>query len=150
MQMVPGDLANPNLLRRSRSRLNGSGLFEPGLELEVTPVEPGQMSFASSTQTFRGQNPASDSADQSSWAGRFETLTQRSADLTANGVYEWLDESWFENTSLKSEIEEDHNESDTAEAPDDAAVQSRPTRKTDRAAETSNSMSEESESSENT
>lgn len=150
LQMVPGDLANPNLLRRSRSRLNGSGLFEPGLELEVTPVEPGQMSFASSTQTFRGQNPASDSADQSSWAGRFETLTQRSAYLTANGVYEWLDESWFENTSLKSEIEEDHKEPETTEATDDAAVQSQPTRKTDRAAETSNSMSEESESSENT
>jgi outer membrane protein insertion porin family len=95
MQLVPGDLADPNLLKRSRSRLNGSGLFEPGLEFDVTPVEPGQMSFASSTRTFRGQSR--DAASQpDSWTGRFETYTQRSAQLTANGIYEWLDDSWFE------------------------------------------------------
>lgn len=91
MQVVPGDLANPAMIRRSRSRLNGSGLFEPGLQFEVKPVDPEQMSFASSTRTFRGQGPDASPNANDSWADRFLECTHHSAQLSVIGVYPWMD-----------------------------------------------------------
>lgn len=78
IQVQPGDPAIPDLIRRGRSRLNGSGLFEPGIAFEVIPVEPEQSSFASNSvsRTWRGQNPASAPGD---WTQRFAVETQRAA-----------------------------------------------------------------------
>jgi outer membrane protein insertion porin family len=56
-QMEPGDLANPKLIRRGRSRINGSGLFE-GVQVEVIPVDPNQTMPASMSRTIRGQSGA--------------------------------------------------------------------------------------------
>lgn len=68
IQVQPGDLAVPKMVRRGRSRLNGSGLFEPGIVFDVQPVEPEQTSFASMSRMVRGQDPAG-SSDQ--WTERF-------------------------------------------------------------------------------
>ena len=78
IQVQPGDLANPKLIRRGRSRLNGSGLFEPGIAFEVTPVEPEQSSFAQTavSRTWRGQSPSNAPDD---WTQQFAIETQRSA-----------------------------------------------------------------------
>ena len=78
IQVQPGDLANPKLIRRGRSRLNGSGLFEPGIAFDVTPVEPEQSSFAKNamSRTWRGQSPTNAPDD---WTQRFAVETQRSA-----------------------------------------------------------------------
>ena len=54
LQMEPGDLANPKLIRRGQSRLNGSGLFE-GVQAEVVPVENSSFMTASNSRTIRGQ-----------------------------------------------------------------------------------------------
>ena len=56
-QMEPGDLANPRLIRRGLSRINGSGLFE-GVQVEVIPVDPNQTMPASMSRTIRGQTGA--------------------------------------------------------------------------------------------
>ncbi len=56
-QMEPGDLANPKLINRGRSRINGSGLFE-GVQVEVIPVDPNQTMSASMSRTIRGQTGA--------------------------------------------------------------------------------------------
>lgn len=78
IQVQPGDIANPKLIRRGRSRLNGSGLFEPGIAFEVTPVEPEQSSFAQTavSRTWRGQSPSNAPDD---WTQQFAIETQRSA-----------------------------------------------------------------------
>jgi len=88
IQVQPGDIADPKKIRRGRSRLNGSGLFEPGIAFDVTPVEPEQSSFAQNaiSRTWRGQNPA-DAPDD--WTKRFTIETHRSAyESTAVGA-EW-------------------------------------------------------------
>lgn len=86
IQVQPGDLADPKLIRRGRSRLNGSGLFEPGIGFEVTPVEPERNGFASVSRTWRGQNPGHSPDD---WTQRFTLETHRSACETVMGEYEW-------------------------------------------------------------
>lgn len=64
IQVSPGDLADTRRIRRGRSRLAGSGLFEPGIQFDVVPVEPETTSFASSRRTIRGQAPlANDDAE---------------------------------------------------------------------------------------
>ena len=88
IQVQPGDIADPKKIRRGRSRLNGSGLFEPGIAFDVTPVEPEQSSFAQNavSRTWRGQNPANAPDD---WTKRFTVETHRSAyESTAVGS-EW-------------------------------------------------------------
>jgi len=88
IQVQPGDIADPKRIRRGRSRLNGSGLFEPGIAFDVTPVEPEQSSFAQNavSRTWRGQSPAATPDD---WTRRFTIETHRSAyESTAIGS-EW-------------------------------------------------------------
>ncbi len=88
IQVQPGDIADPKRIRRGRSRLNGSGLFEPGIAFDVTPVEPEQSSFAQNavSRTWRGQSPAAAPDD---WTKRFTIETHRSAyESTAIGS-EW-------------------------------------------------------------
>lgn len=82
IQMQPGDLADPKRVRRGRSRLNGSGLFEPGIAFDVTPVEP-ESSFASVSRTWRGQSPGNSPDD---WTTRFTFEAHRAAD---DSVLEW-------------------------------------------------------------
>ncbi|MCA9066593.1 MAG: hypothetical protein KDA96_26180, partial [Planctomycetaceae bacterium] len=74
----PGQLANADLLRRGRSRIAGSGLFEPGVTVTPTPVDPEHESFAAVTQTFRGQGPGTGSHSDH-WTDRFVETTQRQA-----------------------------------------------------------------------
>ena len=56
MQIEPGDLANPKYVQRGRSRLAGSGLFEPNIQLEVVPVDPNEIRPVSHSRNIRGQN----------------------------------------------------------------------------------------------
>ncbi len=94
MLVAPGDLADPDLIRRSKSRLSGSGLFEPGVVFEPVPVDPEQESFASTSSYHnfaRGQDPGHGQYD--AWTDRFARLTRQSGYYTAIGVYPWLPES---------------------------------------------------------
>ena len=86
IQVQPGDLANPKMIRRGKSRLNGSGLFEPGIAFDVQPVEPEQSSFANASRTIRGQGPAESPDD---WTQRFAVATHRSASDSLIGSYDW-------------------------------------------------------------
>ena len=56
MQIEPGDLADPKFINRGKSRLAGSGLFEPNIQAEVVPVDPNEMRTVSQSRTVRGQN----------------------------------------------------------------------------------------------
>jgi outer membrane protein insertion porin family len=78
MQVSPGDLANTSLIRRGRSRVAGSGLFEPGVQFDVVRVEPETESFVSRSRTIRGQQPdLFDSPD--GWADRLAVYALNSA-----------------------------------------------------------------------
>ncbi|MCA9034451.1 MAG: BamA/TamA family outer membrane protein [Planctomycetaceae bacterium] len=90
MQVFPGDLANPDLIRRSRSRLGGSGLFEPNIMFDVVPVEPENSSFASRSRTYRAQSP--DEYDTEAWTNEFAEFTRQAARLSTIGSYPWLPE----------------------------------------------------------
>ncbi|MBC7968189.1 MAG: BamA/TamA family outer membrane protein [Fuerstia sp.] len=87
LQIQPGDLADPFLINRGRSRLNGSQLFEPGIGFEFLPVEPGESGFSADSRTYRAQGPPS---SRDSWTQEFSIATQRSAFQSANEDYEWL------------------------------------------------------------
>ena len=89
MQVFPGDLANPDLIRRSKSRLGGSGLFEPNIQFDVTPVEPESSSFAAlaKSRTFRAQN--SDGEEASAWTDQFAEYTRQAAYLSTVGSNPW-------------------------------------------------------------
>ncbi|MFO1001027.1 MAG: POTRA domain-containing protein [Planctomycetaceae bacterium] len=108
IQVQPGDIANPKLIRRGRSRLNGSGLFEPGIAFEVTPVEPEQSSFAQTavSRTWRGQSPANAPDD---WTQQFAIETQRSAFESTEIGSEWSDIIFAD--PLRDEIVAVENES---------------------------------------
>lgn len=69
MQIEPGDLADSNLINRGRSRLAGSGLFEPNVRVDVVPVDPNDMRTVSQSRTIRGQNGAGYSP---AWTELFE------------------------------------------------------------------------------
>jgi outer membrane protein insertion porin family len=86
IQVQPGDLAVPKLIRRGRSRLNGSGLFEPGLAFNVSPIEPEQNSFATVSRTWRGQNPSHSPDD---WTQKFQYETLKSASESMVGEFQW-------------------------------------------------------------
>ena len=58
LQIEPGDLANPKLIARGKSRLAGSGLFEANVSADVVPVDPDQIMQASNSRTIRGQSAA--------------------------------------------------------------------------------------------
>lgn len=119
IQVQPGDLANPKLVRRGRSRLNGSGLFEPGIEFEVLPVEPEQSSFAknSVSRTWRGQSPTQSPDD---WTDRFLVETYESATRNALVGSEW-NELIFSDTPEEpfAPAESDDDESEAASSPTD-------------------------------
>jgi outer membrane protein assembly factor BamA len=113
IQVQPGDLADPKKIRRGKSRLNGSGLFEPGLAFDVQPVEPGESSFAMNTTPWRGQSPSHSPDD---WTQRFTFETYRSAHNAVVGGDEW--NSPFSVGSFSSDIEQilDQDEIDAIEA----------------------------------
>ena len=56
LQVEPGDLANPRMIRRGQSRIGGSGLFEAGVRADVVPVDSSQIMTASNSRTIRGQS----------------------------------------------------------------------------------------------
>jgi outer membrane protein insertion porin family len=86
IQLQPGDLAIPKLIGRGRSRLNGSGLFEPGLAFNVSPIEPEQNSFATVSRTWRGQNPSHSPDD---WTQKFTYETLKAASESKVDELEW-------------------------------------------------------------
>ncbi|MBL8818108.1 MAG: BamA/TamA family outer membrane protein [Planctomyces sp.] len=105
MLVAPGHLANPDLIRRSKSRISGSGLFEPGVIFEPVPVDPEQESFASTAAYMnqaRGQDPGS-SGGYDDWTERFAVMTRRSGYYTAIGVYPWLENSEGDKSSADVE-----------------------------------------------
>jgi len=79
IQVQPGDLADPRRIRRGKSRLAGSGLFEQGIVFEPVPVDPEQTSFASVAAAFRGQNPG----ELDDWTESFLQAVDQSASDTA-------------------------------------------------------------------
>ena len=87
LQIQPGDLADPRIINRGRSRLNGSQLFEPGIGFEFEPIEPGQSGFSTDSRTYRAQGPPSGPAD---FTQEFSIATQRSAVQSAGEDYQWL------------------------------------------------------------
>ena len=60
MLVRPGDLADPDLIRKSRSRVGGQPAFEPNVDMRVRPVEGGAGARGISATEFnpRGQSPA--------------------------------------------------------------------------------------------
>jgi outer membrane protein insertion porin family len=118
IQVQPGDIADPKRIRRGRSRLNGSGLFEPGIAFDVTPVEPEQSSFAQNamSRTWRGQSPSSAPDD---WTRRFTVETHRSAcECTVIGS-EWNHLLYGESVITKPSPDEDEREpGDEEESPE--------------------------------
>ncbi len=111
IQVQPGDLAIPKMVRRGRSRLNGSGLFEPGIGFEVKPIEPEQSSFATVSRTYRGQGPTESPDD---WTQRFAVATHRSARDSLIGGYDWSSGSVLDATAVE-EPDFDESESDVSE-----------------------------------
>jgi outer membrane protein insertion porin family len=77
IQVQPGDLADPRRIRRGKTRLAGSGLFDPGLTFDVEPVDPEQTSFASLARTVRGQEPQAESDE---WTQDFVQAVHTVAD----------------------------------------------------------------------
>ncbi len=55
LQIEPGDLANPALFNRGRSRAIGSQILE-NVQMDVVPVDPGDTMLASHSRTVRGQS----------------------------------------------------------------------------------------------
>ena len=91
IQVQPGDLADPKRIRRGRTRLAGSGLFEPNIQFETTPVDPEQTSFASLSGIVRGQGPAGTESD---WTTRFvqaiDQESKQSLEASEIGNYDAL------------------------------------------------------------
>ena len=87
LQIQPGDLADPRIIRRGQSRLNGSQLFEAGIGFQFEPVEPGQSGFSGDSRTYRAQGPPSGPDD---WTQEFSVAAQRSASQSADEDYHWL------------------------------------------------------------
>ncbi len=87
MQIEPGNLADPRIIKRGQSRLNGSQLFEPGIGFQFEPVEPGQSGFSADSRTYRAQGPTSGSNDE---IQEFSNAAQRSALQSADEDYHWL------------------------------------------------------------
>ena len=86
LQIQPGDLADPALIGRGRSRLSGSQLFEPNIAFQFEPVEPGQSGLAPDSRTYRAQGPPV-SRD---WTEQFFIATQKSALQSVNEDFDWL------------------------------------------------------------
>ena len=87
LQIQPGDLADPWIINRGRSRLNGSQLFEPGIGFQFEPVEPGESGFSADSRTYRAQGPPS---GPDGWTQEFSIAAQRSALESADEDYHWL------------------------------------------------------------
>ncbi len=71
MQVEPGDLADPKLISRGKSRMAGSGILE-NVQMQVVPVDPGDVMTASSTRNIRGQSGAGYSP---SWTQLFDNVS---------------------------------------------------------------------------
>lgn len=113
IQVQPGDLAIPKLVRRGRSRLNGSGLFEPGIAFDVQPVEPEQTSFASMSRMVRAQDPSS-GTDQ--WTERFVQAVHQVPVSQEIGNYEAILGTRYESEAKDSEpVERSEDETEVVE-----------------------------------
>ena len=100
LQIQPGDLADPRIINRGRSRLNGSQLFEAGIGFQFEPVEPGQSGFSADSRTYRAQGPPSGPDD---WTQEFSIAAQRSALQSADEGYQWLTHRDESNTATNGE-----------------------------------------------
>lgn len=76
LQFEPGDLADPSKISRGRSRMAGSGILE-NVQMEVVPVDPGEVMNASSSRNFRGQSGAGYSP---SWTQLFDNVSDTVGD----------------------------------------------------------------------
>jgi outer membrane protein insertion porin family len=125
IQVQPGDLADPKRIRRGRTRLAGSGLFDPNIQFETSPVDPEQTSFASLAGTVRGQGP---SGTESDWTSRFvqaiDQESRRSLQASEIGNYDAL----FGRSVTNAPTPNASRAADTANAADDdpPSVQQQP------------------------
>ncbi|MGV2338102.1 MAG UNVERIFIED_CONTAM: hypothetical protein LVR18_29825 [Planctomycetaceae bacterium] len=85
IQVQPGDLADPKRIRRGQSRLKGSGLFDPNIQFETTPVDPEQSSIASLAGMVRGQSPQG----ESDWTTRFVQAVDQESHLRGASQRDW-------------------------------------------------------------
>ena len=106
----PGDLANPRLIGRGQSRVNGSGLFE-GVMVDVVPIDPEAEQYLSTSQTIRGQQPQQlGKGYQPDWTDRFiQNVHSSSAKIPYGHAFPQLD---------KSEVEKQAVAPETATAPE--------------------------------
>ncbi len=118
IQVEPGDLADPRLIRRGRSRLAGSGLFEPNITFDVEPIEPEQTSFAMTSAVIRGQDPHDEAVD---WTSRFvraipSRTSQTPADLEIGNYSSLFPESSDAAKDASSSRDGGQSASDAADA----------------------------------
>ena len=125
LQIQPGDLADPRIINRGRSRINGSGLFEPGINFQFEPVEPGQSGFALDSRIYRGQGPPS--TEPNDWTQEFSMNVQRSAAECVIGDYSWLIDTDVEVAEVAQAQFSDPTQGDVSAGSDDPQPQ-RPTR----------------------
>ena len=77
--LAPGDLADPKMIRKSKSRVGGQPAFQRNVELTIRPVEPGPVRTAGG---IRGQSPDAGAARSAnrpakSFADRFAPAPPR-------------------------------------------------------------------------
>ncbi|MCH2201392.1 MAG: BamA/TamA family outer membrane protein [Fuerstiella sp.] len=70
LQIRPGDLADPRLIRRGQSRANSSQVFN-GVQVQVVRVDPETDMFTAADGTYRGQQPVPGTGPHASWLEEF-------------------------------------------------------------------------------
>ena len=120
LQVEPGDLANPKLIARGRSRMSGSGILE-NVQMEVIPIDPGEAIPASMSRTIRGQSGVGYAP---AWTKLFNSSESPSGHETGSGHH---------STSRRSPLSAGHAFPDTALQPSTAPGGNEPP-KTDTAA----------------
>lgn len=76
MLVEPGDKADPALIKRGKSRVGGSGLFE-NPNIEVVPVNPSEVMNVSHSRNVRGQNGNGQQAWDQLFDGRIDPTSIR-------------------------------------------------------------------------
>ncbi|MCH2212372.1 MAG: BamA/TamA family outer membrane protein [Fuerstiella sp.] len=84
LQIRPGDLADPRLIRRGQSRANSSQVFN-GVQLDVVRIDPETEMFTAADGTYRGQQPVPGAGPHSSWLEEFTSKLDRLPRLEKNG-----------------------------------------------------------------
>lgn len=98
MQIEPGDLANPKYVQRGRSRLAGSGLFEPNIQLEVVPVDPNEIRPVSHSRNVRGQDQTQPRQQPQRWDQSFAAPRGRSRALPVGHSFGQVDPAQAQST----------------------------------------------------